>query len=78
MNRTELIGELVGRFGARGVQAAPLPPDYALNASDPDVLLLLRADGTTAAVFSARGATVRGIMEAAEQDVHPAPNGRLP
>ncbi|MBA2713320.1 MAG: hypothetical protein H0U55_07180 [Rubrobacteraceae bacterium] len=78
MNKTVLIEELAERFGAPGVQAAPLPPDYALNASDPDVLLLLRADGTTAAAFSARGATARGILEAAEHDVHQASNGWLP
>ncbi len=65
---------------ARGAQAGgpPLPPGYALDISDPDVLLLLRADGTTAAAFSARGATARGILEAAEHDVHQASNGWLP
>ena len=63
---------------ARGAPAEgpPLPPGYALDISDPDVLLLLRADGTTAAAFSALGATARGITDAAEQDVHAAPNGR--
>lgn len=69
---------------ARGAQAgwAPLtsglPPGYALDASDPDLLLLLREDGTTAAAFSARGATLCGIMEAVERDVHPAPDGWRP
>jgi hypothetical protein len=70
--------DLAERFGVRGAQAASLPPDYALNASDPDVLLLLRADGTTAAAFSARGATARGILEAAERDVDLSLNCGLP
>lgn len=64
----ELIQDLAERFDAPGVQAASLPPDYILNATDPDVLLLQRADGTTA----------RGILEAAEQDVDLSPNGGLP
>jgi hypothetical protein len=78
MNEKELIQDLAERFGAPGVQAASLTPDYVLNTSDPDVLLLQRADGTTAAAFSARGATVRGILEAAEQDVDLSLNGGLP
>jgi hypothetical protein len=47
----------------------PLPPGYALDASDPEVLLLLRPDGARAAAFSARGVTAEGILEAAGQDV---------
>jgi hypothetical protein len=47
----------------------PLPPGYALDASDPEVLLLLRPDGARAAAFSARGVTAEGILEAARQDV---------
>ena len=45
-----------------------LPIGYALDPSDSDVLLLLRPDGTTAAVFSARGVTAKGVLEAAGND----------
>ncbi|HEX5848483.1 MAG TPA: hypothetical protein VFY59_04745 [Rubrobacter sp.] len=45
-----------------------LPPGYDLDPSDPDVLLLLRPDGTTAAVFSSRGVTAEGVLEAAGKD----------
>jgi len=45
-----------------------LPPGYALDASDPDVLILVRPDGTTAAAFSVWGVTAEGILEAAGQD----------
>ena len=45
-----------------------LPTGYALDPSDPDVLLLLRPDGTTAAVFSSRGVTAQGVLEAAGND----------
>lgn len=75
-----------GRFRQGGLLCVSLPPGYALDTSDPDALLLLRADGTTAAMFSARGVTVVGILEAAGQDAQaanhvgretlPAPNGR--
>ncbi|MGH3146752.1 MAG: hypothetical protein ACRDTR_13235 [Rubrobacter sp.] len=64
--------------GTRGAEAGaeagapPLPPGYALDASDPDLLLVLREDGTVAAAFSARGATAEGILEAAEQDTRRA------
>jgi hypothetical protein len=53
----------------RHLLAVPLPPGYALDASDPEVLLLLRPDGARAAAFSARGVTAEGILEAAGQDV---------
>lgn len=45
-----------------------LPPGYALDTSDPDVLLLLRPEGTIAAMLSAPGVTAEGILEAAAQD----------
>ncbi len=80
--------------GARGAEtetvtgaeagAAPLPRGYALDASDPDLLFLVRADGTKAAAFSATGATAEGVLEAAEEDARagrgtpPAGNGRRP
>lgn len=54
---------------ANGGVSAPLPSGYALDASYPDVLLLVRHDGTTAAIFSTMGATAKGIAEAAERDL---------
>lgn len=63
-----------GANRARGVETGtpPLPPGYVLDASDPDVLLLLREDGTTAAAFSAMGATAGGMLKAAEEDAREA------
>lgn len=61
------------RFGPGGLpRASSLPHGYVLDASDPDVVLLLRADGTSAAMFSARGVSAEGIMEAAWQDARAA------
>ncbi len=45
-----------------------LQPTYVLDESDPDILMLRRADGTFVAAFSARGATREGIRQAAEED----------
>jgi hypothetical protein len=42
--------------------------DYYLDESDPDIVVLRRQDGAFAAVFSARGATREGIVEAAKED----------
>jgi hypothetical protein len=42
--------------------------DYHLDESDPDVLVLRRQDGSFVAAFSARGATMEGIVEAAKED----------
>jgi len=42
--------------------------DYHLDHSDPDVLVLCRQDGAFVCAFSARGATDKGIVEAAEED----------
>ena len=42
--------------------------DYHLDASDPDVAVLRRQDGSFVAAFSARGATTEGIQEAAIED----------
>jgi len=42
--------------------------DYHLDASDPDVAVLRRQDGSFVAAFSARGATREGIQEAAIED----------
>jgi len=40
--------------------------DYYLDLSDPDVVILRRQDGSFVAAFSARGATMEGILEAAK------------
>ncbi len=45
-----------------------LPPGYILDESCPDILVLRRPDGTTAAVFSALAATPQAIEEAARED----------
>jgi hypothetical protein len=42
--------------------------DYYLDELDPDILVLRRQDGSFVAAFSARGATRKGIVEAAEND----------
>ena len=45
-----------------------LRPAYVLDESDPDILVLRRADGYFVAAFSARGATKEGVRQAAEED----------
>jgi hypothetical protein len=46
-----------------------LPPGYHLDeASDPDVVILRRRDGTEVAAFSADGATAKAIEETAWRD----------
>jgi hypothetical protein len=45
-----------------------LQPTYVLDESDPDILMLRRADGSFVAAFSAQGATREGIRQAAEED----------
>lgn len=45
-----------------------LRPTYVLDESDPDILMLQRADGSFVAAFSAQGATREGIRQAAEED----------
>jgi hypothetical protein len=46
-----------------------LPPGYVLDVvSDPNVLMLRRLDGSSVAVFSARGADPTEIRKAAEVD----------
>ena len=42
--------------------------DYYLDESDPDVVVLRRQDGAFVGAFSARGATRKGILEAAKED----------
>jgi hypothetical protein len=47
-----------------------LPPSgYTLDKSDPDILVLRRADGSFVAAFSSRAVTSEGIREAVEADV---------
>ena len=45
-----------------------LPTGYTLDESCPEILVLRRPDGTTAAVFSAFGATPESIQRAAWED----------
>jgi hypothetical protein len=45
-----------------------LAPTYVLDESDPDIVVLRRADGSFVAAFSASGATREGILQAAQQD----------
>ena len=42
--------------------------EYHLDESDPDIIVLRRQDAAFVAVFSARGATREGIVEAARED----------
>jgi hypothetical protein len=49
-------------------QKAGLPKNYCLDESDPDVVVLLRDDGTFVAAFITRGATKGGILQAARED----------
>ena len=51
-----------------GMDDAMLPPGYFLDESDPDIITLRRKDGAFVAAFSAQGATMEGINEAALQD----------
>ena len=45
-----------------------LTPNYYLDESDPDILILRRQDDSFVAAFSARGATKESIVEAAKED----------
>jgi hypothetical protein len=45
-----------------------LPRHYFIDESDPDILVLLRQDGTFVAAFSSSGATREGIVAAAKED----------
>ena len=55
-----------------GAQGPALPAHYALDESDPDVLVLRRQDGTFVAAFSVQGASREGIVEAAKEDYYAA------
>ncbi len=46
-----------------------LPSGYRLDQSDPDVVLLQRADGTVAGLFSAWGATAGALEDAAWENL---------
>ena len=49
-------------IGGKGSPEEPrLPPDYILDRSDPEVLVLLCPDGEAVARFSARGATAEAV-----------------
>ena len=45
-----------------------LPFDHILDASDPDIVILRRRDGSFVAAFCASGATKQGIRAAAMED----------
>src|SRR5215207_2485468 len=45
-----------------------LEPNYVLDESDPDIVVLRRADGSFVAAFSASGVTREGILQAAQED----------
>lgn len=45
-----------------------LPSSYVLDASDPDVLVLRRSDGSSVAAFSTRGVDPTEVCRAAEED----------
>jgi hypothetical protein len=53
-----------------GVYELPpwLRPTYFLDESDPDILVLRRAENSFVAAFSAQGATRESIRQAAEED----------
>ena len=55
-------------MGTEGGRWLPSVPEYYLDESDPDVLVLRRQDGAFVAAFSAQGATREGILEAAEEE----------
>ena len=42
--------------------------DYYLDESDPDIVILRRQDASFVAVFSARGVTKEGLIDAAKED----------
>ena len=52
---------------ARPVQSARLPDGYSLG-TDPDLVALLREDGSTVAFFSAAGALWEEIVRTARED----------
>jgi hypothetical protein len=45
-----------------------LPPGYALDVLDPDVVILRREDGSMVGAFSSRGATPDSLRHTAEED----------
>jgi hypothetical protein len=61
-------GDRTIREANRRMENAMFPPDYHLDESDPNIIMLRRKDGTFVAAFSAQGATREGIIEAAMQD----------
>ena len=57
------------RHSGEGPPERKLPSfRYYLDESDPDIVVLRRQDGSFVAVFSARGVTREGIIEAAKED----------
>ena len=62
------LRELMSLGTSAYLLGSSLPTGYAPDPSDPEVLLLVRPDGTTVALFSARGVTAEGVLEAAGPD----------
>jgi len=60
----------LGGVGMKGVGMKEKLPkfDCYIDESDPDIVVLRRQDGSFAAAFSARGATMEGTVEAAKED----------
>ena len=73
--RPAALGKVARRFAGKedrhalGRRSPRLPKfDYCLDESDPDVVVLRRQDGAFVAAFSARGATMEGIVDAGKED----------
>ncbi len=60
---------MVAKAKAREMKELRFPKcDYYLDESEPDVVILRRQDDSFVAAFSATGATIEGIVEAAKED----------
>ncbi len=59
---------MVTKAENEATQEAELLKHYLLDESDPDIVVVRREDGTFVAAFSARGATKKGLVEAAQED----------
>ena len=59
---------MVAKVENETAQEAELPKHYWLDESDPDVVVLLREDGTFVAAFSVRETMREGLVEATRED----------
>ena len=57
-----------GSDGERERRSPYLPDDYHLDETDPDAIVLRRADGSEVATFSAVGADPREVERSAWED----------